>query len=223
MPDMIPYRDRDYHHIYSYHGHAWIASSTNSFQTAHVGWVKLTRVISGLQSPLGNGIMQPMKFILSIIAAIGIVKLNAMADTTRIYAGHNAIGSALYAYDSGSGRLYKGHNAIGSAAWIYDSRSGRIFRGHNAIGSAAFIYDGASCRLYVGHNAVGSATAVAAGSSPLRIFSGHNATGSAFCAVASGATTRMYRGHNATGSAAYAITGDLPAAVIVFLAEKLLD
>jgi hypothetical protein len=33
----------------------------------------------------------------------------------------------------------------------------------------------------------------------------------------------MYRGHNATGSAAYAIKGDLPAAVIVFLAEKLLD
>ena len=102
--------------------------------------------------------MQPMKFILSIIAAIGIVKLNAMADTTRIYAGHNATGSAIYAYDTRSGRLYKGHNATGSAAWIYDSRSGRIFRGHNA-----------------------------------------------------------------TGSAAYAIKGDLPKAIIVFLAEKLLD
>ena len=67
------------------------------------------------------------------------------------------------------------------------------------------------------------AVCVAAGSSPLRVFGGHNATGSAFCAVASGAVTRMYRGHNATGSAAYAISGDLPQAVIVFLAQKLLD
>ena len=61
--------------------------------------------------------MPTMKFILSIIAAIGIVKLNAMADITRIYAGHNATGLAIYAYDTGSGRLYKGHNATGSAAY----------------------------------------------------------------------------------------------------------
>ena len=57
----------------------------------------------------------------------------------------------------------------------------------------------------------------------MRVFSGHNATGSAFCAVDFGSTTRMYRGHNATGSAAYAISGELPPAVIAFLAEKLLD
>ena len=36
-------------------------------------------------------------------------------------------------------------------------------------------------------------------------------------------TTRIYVGHNATGSAAYAISGDLPDAIIAFLAEKLLD
>ena len=40
-----------------------------------------------------------------------------MADTVRIYAGHNATGSATYAYDTGSGRLYRGHNATGSAAY----------------------------------------------------------------------------------------------------------
>jgi len=56
-----------------------------------------------------------------------------------------------------------------------------------------------------------------------RIYAGHNATGSAFCAVDFGATTRMYRGHNTTGSASYAIKGDIPKAMIVFLAEKLLD
>ena len=179
--------------------------------------------VSGLQSPPRNGTMRTMKALLAVIAAIGIARPNAMADTTRIYAGHNATGSAIYAYDTGSGRLYKGHNTTGSAAWIFDSRSGRIFRGHNATGSASFIYNDSTCRLYAGHNATGSATAVAAGSSPLRIFSGHNATGSAFCAVDFGATTRMYRGHNTTGSASYAIKGDIPKAMIVFLAEKLLD
>jgi len=58
-----------------------------------------------------------MKIFLAIIAAIGIAKSNAMSDITRIYAGHNATGSAIYAYDTGSGRLYKGHNATGSAAY----------------------------------------------------------------------------------------------------------
>ena len=101
-----------------------------------------------------------MKLLLATIAAIGITTLNAMSDTARIYAGHNASGSA---------------------------------------------------------------TAIAAGSSPMRVFRGHNSSGSAFCAVDSGSTIRMYRGHNASGSAAYAISGDLPNAVIAFLAEKLLD
>ena len=50
-----------------------------------------------------------MKSFLTIIAAIGIVTLNAMSDTTRIYAGHNATGAAIYAYDTGSGRLYRGN------------------------------------------------------------------------------------------------------------------
>ena len=58
-----------------------------------------------------------MKLLLTIIAALGILTLNAMSDTTRIYAGHNATGSAIYAYDTGSGRLYRGHNATGSAAY----------------------------------------------------------------------------------------------------------
>ena len=58
-----------------------------------------------------------MKAFLAIAAAISILTLNAMSDTTRIYTGHNATGSAIYAYDTRSGRLYKGHNATGSAAY----------------------------------------------------------------------------------------------------------
>ena len=56
-----------------------------------------------------------------------------------------------------------------------------------------------------------------------RIYAGHNATGSAFCAIEFRSPVRMYRGHNATGSAAYAIDGNIPEAMLVFLAEKLLD
>ena len=54
-----------------------------------------------------------MKTVIAIIAAIGIATFNAMSDTTRIYSGHNATGSAIYAYDTDSGRLYRGHNATG--------------------------------------------------------------------------------------------------------------
>ena len=56
----------------------------------------------------------------------------------------------------------------------------------------------------------------------IRIYAGHNATGSATYAYDTG-SGRLYRGHNATGTAAYAIDGNIPEAVLVFLAEKLLD
>ena len=61
-----------------------------------------------------------MKKLATLLASLCLAALPAMSNPIRIYSGHNATGSAIYAYDPGSGRLFRGHNATGSAASAFD-------------------------------------------------------------------------------------------------------
>ena len=91
-----------------------------------------------------------MKTLRAILFALFALGLSAQAED-RIYAGHYASGSAIYAISAG--HAYRGHYATGSAAYTY--QDGHIYAGHYASGSAVCTIQGG--HIYRGHYASGTA------------------------------------------------------------------